>query len=236
MRNPKLAPVKKNLAVLQQFVLSDKPAWMKPIDRAVIEELLKDSDSKNLTTYKSVRTIAEAVHASYSTTMRSLNKMRVQSKGRPFNPKGVVVCESGKSQFDSNTWAVQISSLRLERQFSRVVISVDAGKIAERYLKLLKTLPKYTSRKNPERMCSAYRHHPTHKQRWELLAQDWLDDGFTMEQVNAVVDAGFMLYPDTARHGMHTLRGKFSRLCEEAGVKSGEAMPKHQINLPLETA
>ncbi len=235
MSNPKLVPLKKNIAVLQQFVLSDKPAWMKPIDRAIIEELLKDSDSKNLTTYKSVQTIADAVHASYRTVGRSLNKMRVQGKGKPFNYKGVVVCESGKSQFNSNTWAVQISSLRLERQFSRAVISVDAGRIAERYLTILKALPKYTSSKNPERKCSAYRQHPTHKQRWELLAQDWLDDGFSMEQINAVVDAGFMFYPDTARHGMHTLRGKFSKLCEEAGVKSGEAMPKHQINLPLAT-
>ena len=235
MKNQRPVPLKKNVAVLLQFVVADKPKWMKPTDRVIIEDLLKDSDTKQLTTFKSVRTIATEINASYSTVQRSLNKMRVRGKGKPYNDKGLVVCESGKSQFDSNTWAVQIANLNLDRQFSRTVISTDAYNIVQRYLGLLRTLPKYESSKTAGRMCSAYRAHPSHKQRWELLAQEWLDAGLTKAQVDAVVDAGFRLYPDTARHGMHALRGKFKKLCEEAGVKVGEPLPdEQQITLPME--
>lgn len=229
-----MKPVKlnKNIAILQQFVVADKPTWMKPIHTAIIEVLLKNTDSKKFDTYIAVQTIADELHVGYSTVARALQEMLIIT-GK-WNPHGLVTKHSGKSQFHSNTWAVQISALHLERQFARTIISVDAYNIAQRYLTILRALPKYESRKTAGRMCSSYRSHPSHIQRWELLSQDWLDDGFTREQIDVLVDVAFRLWPDTARHGMHTLRQKFTSLCRETGVVAGEPMPTTQIDLPMQ--
>lgn len=214
----------RNISILLKFFAANKPSWLTPTMRVVVEELLLSSFNESMETWVSIRYLAEKCNVSYRTVARAL-KVLLHKDHR------WVTKQSGKSDFDTNTYAVQISALPLEREDIRRIISVDAYYIAQRYLELCKALPKRPSKKNPGRMYSAYRVRPNHKQRWELLAQEWLDEGLTKSQVDKLVETAFLLYPGTARHGMHALRGKFTALCRAAQITPGDAMPTKQMKL-----
>ena len=192
-----------------KLMLADMPAWACSLYIHMIVELLYLSqDDGNAVV--SIEDLAERFKVSRRTIERAL-KVMCHSQHRWVSKK------SGKRGYRANTYAVNVGMLPVDRAVIRRIISLEATNLAFHYHGLVKAMPKTLSKTNPAsgRMVSV-RIAADWQQRWERNAQRWLDEGYTYDQIKAVIDRAFATMGDTAKHGMQTLRGPFTRLLAES--------------------
>lgn len=196
----------KNIAVILNFLASDKkPSWTTPLDVLVVVYLLSITDDDGQTR-PSIEYLSNRCNVGRTACKDSINRLR---------RAGWIVKHSGKQSFTSSTYAVQIDWLPLMRHTARSVISVDAINLAIRYHGIIKLLPKITSKTGRQYSVRIERGWQNH---WAYVAQEWLDEGYTPEQINAVVDLAFRVMQDTAKRGMQTLKLPFEKLLSRAGM------------------
>lgn len=196
----------KNNTVILSFLSSDKkPKWVTPLDVLVVVYLLSITDDDGQTR-PSIEYLSNRCNVGRTACKDSINRLRQH---------GWIVKHSGKQNFTSSTYAVQIDWLPIMRHTAQSVISVDATNLAIRYHSIIKALPKIKSKNGRQygvRVEKGWQNH------WAYVAQEWLDDGYSPEQINAVVDVAFRKMPDTAKRGMQTLKLPFEKLLIQAGM------------------
>jgi DNA-binding FadR family transcriptional regulator len=193
-----------HLTVVIPYLYADKPEWLTPLANLIVIELLLVSRiTKEMQT--------KPAHSYLCDKLNVWDQAVRDALALLFEHGWVVKVRSGKSSGDSNTYAVQISMLPVPHKIKRE-LSSDAYNIAQRYFTLAKALPKRTSRTG--RQYVSYRTQAGWLQRWQFLAQGWLDKGHTKEQIDRAVDAFFQHRPEDARHGMQALKRHFANMLE----------------------
>ena len=196
----------KNCNVILSFLSSKRmPAWATPLDVLIVVQLLLITDDDGQTR-PSIDYLSSRCNVGRTACKESINRLRKH---------GWVVKHSGKQSFRSSTYAVQIDWLPILRHTARSVISVDALNLAIRFHGIIKLLPKITSKNGRQYSVRVEKGWQNH---WAYVAQEWLDAGYTPEQINAVVDVAFRVMPDTAKRGMQTLKLPFEKLLKKAAV------------------
>ena len=198
---------KNNVVILNFLASNKKPTWVTPLDVLIVVQLLFITDD-NGQTRPSIEYLSSRCNVGRTACKDSINRLRQH---------GWIVKHSGKQGFRSSTYAVQIDWLPIMRYTARSIISVDAINLAIRYHGIVKLLPKVTSktgRKYSERIEKGWQNH------WAYVAQEWLDEGYLPEQINAVVDLAFREIPDTAKRGMQTLKLPFEKLLGRTGMST----------------
>ena len=62
----------RNISILLKFFAANKPSWLTPTMRVVVEELLLSSFNESMETWVSIRYLAEKCNVSYRTVARAL--------------------------------------------------------------------------------------------------------------------------------------------------------------------
>ncbi len=197
--------VKNNSLILNFLASNKKPTWAIPLDVLMVVQLLFITDDDGQTR-PSIEYLSSRCNVGRTACKDSINRLRQH---------GWLVKHSGKQGFTSSTYAVQIDWLPIIRYTTRSIISVDAVNLAIRYHGIIKVLPKVTSKTGRQysvRIEKGWQNH------WAYVAQEWLDEGYLPEQINAVVDLAFREIPDTAKRGMQTLKLPFEKLLIRAGM------------------
>jgi biotin operon repressor len=196
---------KTNAVILNFLASNKKPTWVTPLDVLIVVQLLFITDD-NGQTRPSIEYLSSRCNVGRTACKDSINRLRQH---------GWIVKHSGRQGFTSSTYAVQIDWLPIMRCTARSIISVEAINLAVRYHSIIKTLPKITSKTGRQysvRIEKGWQNH------WAYVAQEWLDEGYLPEQINAVVDLAFSVIPDTAKRGMHTLKLPFEKLLRRTGI------------------
>jgi helix-turn-helix protein len=191
----------------RQFILNhDKPTWCKPVDILLIAVIIDLSDDEG------------KCHASQSTlgTLIGLNRDNVRPVISRLVEHGWLTETKRASSQQSNLLYPQLHNIPLGRSRPKVV-SAESRRLAARYYEAIRALPKVMS-KNGRMRASAYPHRgwPQH---YSLVMQNWLDDGWTPEQVQKVVDYAFSHVGDKAKRGPQCIKPQFKTLAESAGIK-----------------
>ena len=196
--------VKNNSLILNFLASNKKPTWAIPLDVLMVVQLLFITDDDGQTR-PSIEYLSSRCNVGRTACKDSINRLRQH---------GWLVKHSGKQGFTSSTYAVQIDWLPIIRYTTRSIISVDAVNLAIRYHGIIKVLPKVTSKtgRRSRVRVKGWQNH------WAYVAQEWLDEGYLPEQINAVVDLAFREIPDTAKRGMQTLKLPFEKLLIRAGM------------------
>jgi Helix-turn-helix domain len=98
----------------------------------------------------------------------------------------------------------------------KVDIAGDAHKLASHYYETVRALPKILS-KNGRWRAAAYPHRGW-AQHWCMVMQNWLNDGWTKEQIQTVVNYAFQHVGHTAKRGPQCIKRQFDSLAASAGV------------------
>ncbi len=210
-----------NSALIFNFLASNKkPDWATPLDVLIIVYLLfvTDGDGK---TRPSIEYLSGRCNVGRTACKDSIKRLQHH---------GWLVKRSGKQDFKSSTYSVQIDWLPITRHTARSVISVDAVNLAIRYHEIIKLMPKITSRNNRQYSVRVEKGWQNH---WAHVAQLWLDDGYSPEQINAVVDVAFRVMPDTAKRGMQALKLQFEKLLMRAGATTTSSGMPASLSQPV---
>jgi hypothetical protein len=196
--------VLKNAVVIVEFAKSKKPTWTTPLANLLIVELLLVTDATGKTGV-GIEWLCQRTGASRSTIARTLCTLC---------KKGWVVKLSGKQNYRTNTYSVQVNYLPIHYDTKRSVVGAEAQTLAMYYHGLVKALPKIETKNGRMRSVRVARDWDTH---WGRTAQDWLDEGFDAEHIKDVIDKAFQTKSWSYCHGLQTLKTEFLRLLQKAG-------------------
>ena len=188
-----------------KLMRSDLPQWANSMYLHIVIELLYLSDDNGNSRVRH-EDLARRLNVSIDTIERAFKQL-CHSQHR------WVSKTSGKRTYNVNTYAVNVGLLPVSRSVTRTIISLEAINLAFYYHVFVKAMPQTLSKTNPAsgRMVSV-RIARDWQQRWERNAQEFLNEGHTDEQIRFVIGRAFSVMPDTAKHGMQTLRGPFKSL------------------------
>src|ERR1035437_1851805 len=199
-----------------------------PTQHRILEVLLTVTNRPDMTTSPTKEYLSNKIGVSVKTIERHI---------KPLVEVEAVWKKSNKGKCLPNTYSVNITALPTTRM-DRLTPSVTAHNIVEWYFSKLKALPKCESKRTAGRMVSAYRKNPMHRQMGELLAEEWLNSGFTREQIEKMAETalGSNKLFSTARRGFHTLRKHLKNLQTLASVQpyTESATHPYQKLLPME--
>ena len=223
-------------SVLMNYVHAPKPFGMKPSENSYIEGLIKQlikEPNLSLTVQISYGTIA--------TDWLGINKNSRKTASAVVGhvaARGWVLVKSGKTQYMPSFHTLNLHSIpQLSRKTARQMISMSAERIADHYLKLCKSQPKYPSKKKNGRSVSVYRKQAAHQLLWQRIAQSWLDQGFSEAKIIKLVEYGFQ-HVSKAGKGMQMLPKKFEWLQKQTSifVETPEVEQEITAKLPMEAA
>lgn len=188
---------------LMWFLLANKPEWCRPIDIALIVIIIARTDDEGRC-YASQETLSKLARVSKVETLRlSLDRL---IEG------GWLIQESRKGSQQSNILMPQYHVIPKDGDPERV-ICWEIRQLTGRYYETVKALPKVLTKNNRYRM--AARPHKSWPQHWGLVMQKWMDDGATVEQIQAVVDYAFQHHGHIAKRGAQCIKPYFKQWLAE---------------------
>jgi hypothetical protein len=196
--------VLKNTAVIIEFAKSKKPTWATPLANMLVMELMLVTDGTGKTNV-GIEWLCERTGACRTAVASTLKELC---------SRGWVVKLSGKQNYKTNTYSVQVAYLPIHNVTKSSVVGAQAVTIAMYYHGLVKALPKITTKNGRKRSVRIAKDWEIH---WGRTAQDWLDEGFDAEHVTDVIDKAFQTKSWSYCHGLHTLKTEFLRLMQKAG-------------------
>jgi len=204
--------VLKNVTVTFEFARSEKPKWTTPLMNLLVMELLTVTDGDGKTNV-GIEWLCERTGASRRTVEAALTTLC---------KRGWIVKISGKQNYRTNTYSVQLPYLPVHHTTKQSIVSATAQSIAMYYHGMVKDLPKIQTKNGRMRGVRIARDWETH---WPRVAQDWLDEHFDEEHIRDVIDRAFRTKSWSYCHGLQTLKRDFLTLMRKAGwtvVMGGE--------------
>jgi hypothetical protein len=183
----------------------NKPKWCSPVDILLTANIILLSSEEG-ECWASQGTLSATLSIQPRHIRRSLDRILEH---------GWVTEESRKSSGQSNILYPQYHNIPFG-EVAKSAINSDANKLAGRYYETVRSLPKVMTKNG--RMRKAAYQHPGWAQHWAMVMQTWLDDGWTPEQIQTVVDYAFDHINHTAKRGPQYLKKIFPKLAESAGV------------------
>jgi hypothetical protein len=198
-----------------QFMLNkNKPSWCQPVDILLTANVIMLSNDEGMC-WASQGTLSAMLGIDQSNIRHTLNKLIAH---------GWITEESRKNSGQSNLLYPQYHNIPFG-VFKTVNVCADATKLAGRYYEIVRALPKVLT-KNGRMRRAAYQHEGW-AQHWSYVMQNWLDAGWSIEQIQTVVDYAFQHVGHIAKRGPQYLKD-FPKLAEAAGVKS-ERVPRFEV-------
>lgn len=189
-----------------QFMLNqDKPSWCLPADILVTANVILLSNDEGAC-WASKVTLGAMLNVDRKCIGRSVERLVEH---------GYIREESRKNSGQSNILYPQYHNIPFG-VFKTVNVCAVATKLAGRYYETVRALPKVRTKNNRMRM-AAYQHEGW-AQHWAYVMQNWLDAGWSAEQIQTVVDYAFQHVGHTAKRGPQYLKTTFEKLAEAAGV------------------
>ncbi len=194
----------RNLAI--RFIQNEnKPDWCSPTDILLTANIILLSNDEGCC-WASQSTLAALLGMDRKNIRRPLDRLL----GHGWITETV---RSGTQQ--SNVLYPQLHNIPFG-VIKRLTVYADANKLAALYYERVRALPKVLS-KNGRWRAASYPHRGW-AQHWAMVMQNWLDDGWTKEQIQATVDCAFANFVNTAKRGPQCLKKHFSKIAEMAGV------------------
>jgi hypothetical protein len=190
---------------LQFLFNKKKPEWVRPLHILLTVNMILLCDEEMmcqpsqgvlaaLCGIKRVETVADA-----------LNELRGH---------GWVCVTSRKNRYNTNLYYPQLHNIPFGSPHQTIITDI-ARRLASRYFEIVKLLPKTLGRNGRWYGVRIEKGWPQH---WSFLMQQWLDAGWSEEDINRIVDHAFSHVPDTAKHGPQTLKRKFASHARSAGI------------------
>jgi Helix-turn-helix domain len=181
-------------SIICQFSAGEKPQWLKPIDFAVVVRLLALSNQDSNVAYPSILSLAMTCGGCEDTVYESLKRLRAH---------GWITQEGGKRRGMTNTYAVVVDALPIADDLKRTVAGDDAKRIARWYHDCLR-----------QNGIKVYR---TWNQRWPFVIQKWLNAGYSIETICAMVEFAFSnaKYVPKAKRGPNALQKVWRKIDAE---------------------
>ena len=192
-----------------RFMLNpEKPVWCLPVDILLTANVILLSDEVGMCKASQGK-LSAMLNIDDKTMRRSLDRLTDHSW---------ITEESRKTTGQSNRMYPQYHNIPFG-VFKTVNVCKDANTLAGAYYEIVRALPKVKTANG--RMRKAVYQHQGWAQHWAYVMQCWIDDGWTPEQIRAVVDYAFTHKEwELAKRGPQYLRndGIFDKLAAKAGI------------------
>jgi hypothetical protein len=196
--------VLRNLTTLIEFAKAKKPEWATPLAVLLVIELLTVTDAEGQSNV-GIEWLSQRTSACRRTIEHALSLLAAN---------GWVVKVSGKQNYRTSTYTVQVNNLPVHHDTKRGAISAAAMTAAMHYHGMVKALPKVATKNGRMRSIRVAKNWETH---WGYVAQGWLDEGYDLEHIKDAIDRAFQVKSWSYCHGLHTLKTDFVRLLKSSG-------------------